>query len=563
MSKTLQSFFLAAGLAFGSVFAIHGAMAQDLPDDFDGTGGFEVEENRTGRDWGQYIGGRAGVVMADGDTISRQLAALQLDINLPASDTLKSVVSVDVADFENSYKQELRDDLQRNLMFCDELSPNAIETSDNSELWETYGCDRFVNREGTGYIKVKRETPVSDIFVDFREAYVQWEATDATLLRVGRQILVWGQFDFFSPNAFLAPTRSSSIKPRAHRSDLSFAQDMVQLSVFPLSNLEVQAIYVPQMRIDPAQRDGLEIFATRCDEIEGHFVGAQACDDGLPDIAAHDMSVLRFVYEGDGTSFAITALQSVDTWANPLIDMRLVESTPEERCGTTPELVEGVIRERDKPFCLTDVGKRAYYETEAFGLEFSRRVNERWTLLAEYTVQDVREDIDLFYLFEDYNINTELGNLIVTQADGRPYFDATQRIVSIGGVYEGDVWRIGLQLLGVDIVPNGGVDTELERAEEAARGDDEDDEGGIAPLFQFSRTFGDDGQGYAGFGAGAFFNSYGFGIFGGWTFAEKIQIGGLLGVVADVADNSSLESGDYETVDDGDALVQIGVSYLF
>ena len=93
--------------------------------------------------------------------------------------------------------------------------------------------------------------------------------------------------------------------------------------------------------------------------------------------------------------------------------------------------------------------------------------------------------------------------------------------------------------------------------------DDDDDASSIAPIFNVARRLGAENQGYFSFGAGAFFNAYGFGLFGGWTFAEKIRIGGLVGVTAHVSDDGDFDDEHYETVDEGDTLVQLGVNYLF
>ena len=226
MFRTVKSSMLAAALFLASV---HGAMAQGLPDDLGDTGDFEIEENRGGRDWGQYIGGTAGAVTADGDTIGRQLAALQLDINLPATDRLKTIASIDFVDFENSYTQELR--------------PHILEAGNPDNL------------------PLERETDVADSFVDFREAYVQWEANDYATLTLGRQNLVWGKFEFLSPVGFLLPFRGTNTSPRPRRADFSFAQDGVNLSLFPTGNSEVQLIHVPQMRLDPSVEENLKSYS--------------------------------------------------------------------------------------------------------------------------------------------------------------------------------------------------------------------------------------------------------------------------------------------------------------
>lgn len=230
--------------------ALAPALAQDLPTDFEdsdvfgGTGDFEIEEDSgaAGGGWGRYIGGSIGAVTADGDVVSRQLTALRLDIDLPANDRLKTVLSIDAVDFENSYTRELREHFKRNRdncarLFADGVAPSepkpapppesrpsvprppsgpgdvdrhareeaqfAIDIAEFQRLerlhrsesetfndWNGNSCEDLRNEADTAYIPEEIETKISDNFVDFREAYVQWEPTDYATLSVGRQNLV-------------------------------------------------------------------------------------------------------------------------------------------------------------------------------------------------------------------------------------------------------------------------------------------------------------------------------------------------------------------------------------
>lgn len=74
---------------------------------------------------------------------------------------------------------------------------------------------------------------------------------------------------------------------------------------------------------------------------------------------------------------------------------------------------------------------------------------------------------------------------------------------------------------------------------------------------------GDDNDGYLGLGASAFFSSYGFGFFGGYQLNENLEIGGFAGAVIDIASSGPPGDDLYKSSDDGDALAQFGISYLF
>lgn len=503
------------------------AIAQGLPPD---DGGFEIEtesdtvqtESLTAK-LEQYVGGSIGLVQAEGDVVDRTIAALHLDINLPATRRVKTAFSVDVVDYDITYRQKLRDSVRRDREYgC---------LNGNSAL-----CEALPDTQ---------ERKVVGDETTIREAYLHWEATDWASLRLGRQTMVWGQFDYFSPVSFLTPIRTGNTVPRATKADFALAQDALAVSLFPLANLEVQFIHAPQMRMDKAQRDSFETFAEDCRSLRHFFAEGEACDDARPDPGDIDLSVARLAYFGDQTQWAVTFMEGLDQFSEPVRRARLQQTS-------------------NGAYELINVGPRAFTASQAWGVEWSRRLTNSWTLRGEYTEQEIRDDIDLFLLNQQDNDNQwqELANLMA--ANNRTYFDSIQQIAALGALYEGDVWTINVQLMSFDTVAKDRLDADLERAEEVAYGEnDDDDASSIAPIFNVARRLGAENQGYFSFGAGAFFNAYGFGLFGGWTFAEKIRIGGLVGVTAHVSDDGDFDDEHYETVDEGDTLVQLGVNYLF
>ena len=512
--------------AFMALFVGHAAWAQDLPPDMSGDGGFEIEDSESGhgQGWSRYIGGTFGAVSADGDTVSRQLVALQLDINLPATDRLKTVISADFADFENSYTQKLR--------------RHIIDGHNPDNLPE------------------ERETKVADSFVDFSEAYVQWQPTDVATLTLGRQNLVWGQFEFASPVGFLLPYSGTNTSPRPRRSDFSYAQDAVNLALFPTANSELQLIHVPQMRLEPSVEENLKSYSQLryCPRDSN---GAFDCppEFSFPDIADYDMSALRFTHYGERLTFSVTALDSTLVSFDPYRDA----------------VLEAPSAENDNEFVINPDSDKGlvYGELETVALEFAYILNPRVTVKGEFTTYEANEALAPH--------DDDFLQAIVDVKQGRPYITHDEVFFSLGFEYDSDDWFGHFQLVSFDFEPATEADSVLEcvedlgtyqrndenpEASECVHPEDDDDEV-VAPIFFIGKRLGEANDGFVGGGATAFFNAYGAGLFGGWRFNESIEVGGFIGSVVDVTDSGPPSDENYESLDDGDALAQIGFSYLF
>ena len=75
------------------------------------------------------------------------------------------------------------------------------------------------------------ERIVDDSFAELTEAYIQWEPTSFATIRAGRQPIVLGQFEVFSPLMFTSPMKARGTKTKTTKADMSYAQDGIQLSV--------------------------------------------------------------------------------------------------------------------------------------------------------------------------------------------------------------------------------------------------------------------------------------------------------------------------------------------
>lgn len=500
------SFSLSLSLAFSLA-----AGAQELPQ-----GGFELEtetENSSGL-WAwlaDRAGGRIGTVMTEGDVVTRQLAALQLNLTVPTRWNVQSVLAVDFVDFDNRFEQEARD----------EASQRGLPPT--------------------------REVLVGDSFTEVREAYVDWNFSDFAALRLGRQPLVWGQFEFLTPVGFMLPYRGTNTSTRPSRADFTYAQDAATLSLYPVSRLEVQLIHVPQMRIDPSIEENFLTFSRLFPD--NVYSDGHAANRRFPDASDYDLSVLRAVWYGNRVTLGVTALDG----GNLLLEPERLRHLTRDNCPPGESI------------CWRDDAGLTYAEGNAFGIELSVQLRDGWTFRAEYAEISTLEDISYRPCVNEGVFCADgraLADFIIDENRGRAWYEERQPLSAIGFSYDGDDWFGYGQLANFEIEPKSANDrrlAELERIDERRIDDDAD---GLVPLFFVARRLGDDRQGFMGFGGTAFFSAYSVGFLGGWQFRESLDVGGFIGAVADVAGSPD---GDelYESVDDGDAVVQFGITYLF
>jgi hypothetical protein len=599
--------FASAGVfGFGMLNIAH---AQGLPPD-DG-GGFEIgieepaEEEGLFENLSQYFGATAGANNGSADNVEKSMQAISVTVDLPAFSGVKTAVSFDVGNYENIYKLELREEDQQVLQQCESQYPNPNDPAIDQIAFTQAGCDRVQDDDGN-YLSPTQERTVDDSFTELTEGYIQWEPTSFATLRVGRQPIVLGQFEVFSPLMFTVPMKATGTKTKTNKADMSYAQDGLQVSLFPLPQMEVSFTNIPKMRLDPSNQKRFEEFAL----LRGDFTNFLPGEDQveiLQDIGENDMNVARIMYFGDRFTFGVSSIQGAETNEDPLREARLTQvpcqnyfpnNTPEQysECNgwnggidqSVPANVPGTPQANVGTFqqvALGDDKGLRFAEIDVIAFELAVRLTSKLTFIVEQTVVEGEKEFEILPSGAEQgsrprafgrnvgsgdNVFDGTTNLLPTfeqliaQNSGKPYYNSEVTMQSAGFVYKGERWLINAQL--------------AQRTEEAATAQEEawkdvlswetyegDDEGGdddILPILNAVRLLGAEKQGYAGFGFGSFGQSFGFGLSAGWRFFEKLEIGAFGGMALDVTGADEIEAEGYESVE-CDTYASFGINYLF
>ncbi len=127
-----------------------------------------------------------------------------------------------------------------------------------------------------------------------REAYVDINFGRYGSLSVGRQVLVWGQFEGFSPIDMVMPHDYSTGTAGMTKVQNRLPQDAVVLNLFPIENLKISGYYFPHITRDPMIEKFFE-------NAEVHY-GEETHNTRVleqPDEDEDYQTALRIMYYGD------------------------------------------------------------------------------------------------------------------------------------------------------------------------------------------------------------------------------------------------------------------------
>ena len=610
--------------ALSGLIGINPAFSQGLPpDDF----GFEIETAEEPKEAGflenlsQYFGATAGANNGTSTAVTKTISAVNVQVDLPEVLGLKTAVSFDFGSYENVYKFELNESSRNNLNQCQSFltdpSDENIENlnADQLEAYYQNECSNVIN-DGV-YLTPEIERTVDDSFALLTEGYVQWEPTSFATIRFGRQPIVLGQFEIFSPLMFTSPMKATGTKTKTTKADMSYAQDGLQISLFPLPQLEFSVTAIPKMRLDPANKKRFEEFAL----LKGGFVNFVSEDgqvETLEDISENDMTVARMMYYGDRFTLGLTSIQGAETNEDPIREARLVQVD----CA---DLITGGIATRPGSECAggfaddgfdqfgnrirravssegvgafqtyalgEDKGLR-FAETDVIAVEFAVRLGSKLSFIVEQTIVESEKElgilpfggqsgerprvfsIDNWQNFDpnDENFDPYAGSTnllpffedVFTNNDAKPYINVETTMSSAGFVYKGDRWLINAQI-AQRVQEGATAQEEAWRAQldyDTYEGNDSEENGqDILPIVNVARLLGAEKQGYIGAGFGTFGQNFGFGVSAGWRFFEKLEIGAFGGMALDVTGADEIEAEGYDSPE-GEGYASFGVNYLF
>ena len=629
LRKTLM---LAALTGFVGSAALNPAFSQGLPpDDF----GFEIETAEEPKqesflsNLSQYFGATAGSNAGTSNGVDRQISAIAVQVDLPEIVGLKSAVNFDIGNYENTYKFELSGSNRQTAQDCQAQAPNPRLDEDYEDLSEddrnqldffwNNQCYNVYDEETGSYLEPETERVVEDSFAELTEAYIQWEPTSFATIRAGRQPIVLGQFEVFSPLMFTSPMKARGTKTKTTKADMSYAQDGLQISLFPTSQTELSFTSIPNMRLDPVNEKRFEQFALLKGENLNFTSGSPVAE--LQDIGDNDMSIARLVYYGNRLTLGLTALSGAETNDDPIREARLTRvgcetffenNTPRagsECAGGFQEVpipggLPGETYTIPRPgvpdqgefdtYALDEDEGLRYAEMDAIAFEARLNVTGKLSFIYEVTLVESEKELGILPYggetgeeprirtgptvgdpfdpnFDPYANTVELLPLfddVFSQNEAKPYINVETIMHSGGVVYQGDRLLLNLQI--AQRTQKGASDIEEELRKkldyDTYYGDDTEENGSgasdVIPILNAAYLLGSEKQGYIGAGFGTFGQNFGFGLSGGWRFFEKLEIGAFGGMALDVTGADEVEARGYDTPED-EGYVSVGVNYLF
>ncbi len=99
-------------------------------------------------------------------------------------------------------------------------------------------------------IPEKRTIKYSNDGVTLRDAYLELYFGEKLTMTAGRQVIVWGQFDLFSPVDSALPYKTSSTGIGFSKANSRLPMDSVKLSYYPIPKIELQTYYIPKIAKD-------------------------------------------------------------------------------------------------------------------------------------------------------------------------------------------------------------------------------------------------------------------------------------------------------------------------
>lgn len=596
----LRKFTVSAALiGFAGYVSLTASLAQDLPpDDF----GFEIEtveapekESLLQR-LGQYVGATIGTNNGTSNAVDKTMSAASFRLDLPQLAGLKTAIAFDIGAYENIYKLELnanrqqtRRDCQANVPTPDLANPDNMTPQELQYFYDNE-CYYVVDDEGN-YLPTEQQRIVDDNFAALTEGYVQWEPTSFATLRVGRQPIVLGQFEIFSPLMFAAPMKATGTKTKASKADFSFPQDGVQLSVFPLPQLELSVTAIPEMRIDAAHRKRFEEFAKLKSDFVNYAPGENA-SSALQEIADHDMTLARLIYYGDRFTLGLSAIQGAETNEDPRREARLTALPCGDFFDGGAPLGSECQSDPFTAYALSDNQGLRFSDTDVLAIELAVRISSKLSFVFEQTNVDGEKELGILPFgavagerprifngnaapqdpldpnFDPYQGTIDLSPLfqqLIAQNQGKPYINVDTIMRSAGLVYKGERWLFNLQI-AQRIQEGASAQEEAWRKQldyDTYFGDDTEENGtNVIPIINAVRLLGAEKQGYIGAGFGTFGQNFGFGASAGWRLFERLEIGAFGGLALDVTGADEIEAEGYDTPED-EGYINIGMNYLF
>ncbi len=269
--------------------------------------------------------------------------------------------------------------------------------------------------------KTVKETHSSS---DLREAYINLDMGKYADISIGRQVIVWGQFELLSPMDMLLPTDYSARTVGLLKAQNRLPQDSVVLNLYPTSKIKLSTYYFPQITRDPLLQELFDRDVIYTND------GRQEIDQ--PDKDDEPQKAIKATYFGDSFTFGVLYY---DGWEDGYTELEYL-----------------VLKDRERPDQDLDYDERYIVrKVKATGFELAIPKN-RWTWKIEATQQKDTIEFDPMDL-NNYDIATgerrDFLHWIVNENGGRNFVPVWRNWMAIGFDYNSKKWQTNFIVLNV------------------------------------------------------------------------------------------------------------------
>ena len=246
--------------------------------------GLETTESEleSGSNFQKYFFGDIGIAGGRATGLSRQLLVANVGADIPLGAQFRFFSDVGYVHYDNSYDLVLKEGA-------------FIRSPDEEEE----GLPETLRLEAR------------DSYFQVNDLYGQWRPLGGLLVRAGRQRVVLGQFDRYSPVDFFLPQTQVVTSLVPNKVETRYPQDALNVIWYPTSRLELQYVtHYNGVRIDPVVESTSDEFLVYGDPVRADDGGLDYETRSAP-ISNEDarLDIYRAVFYGSGFTFGATYVE--------------------------------------------------------------------------------------------------------------------------------------------------------------------------------------------------------------------------------------------------------------
>lgn len=271
------------------------------------------------------------------------------------------------------------------------------------------------------------------------ELYLNIDLLDNLSLAVGRQKIIWGQLEPYSPTNFVFPMNLSSTSMKFSKAIGALAQNVAKLSFYPTERVLIEANYFVEPTYDAILKNKLDNPGTfeqltTYDSIaeEFNFIEKKVTVD-LPKGTDKKMLGFRIISYQDWGTIGMSYFDGYD--ANGVFDKETLKK-------------------------VTDSGKTAYYSDQVITLNKQKMIGvelsvplDNWTLKVEYAQYEKKETVRSLNTVREFTqAQLDYAKYILNENEGKLYYSNKTSLLGVGLSTELERWDLNFVLFNINTI---------------------------------------------------------------------------------------------------------------